>query len=116
MSRNEESLFEEALAQPDPRERAAFLDRACADDPALRAAGESRLAACGAGGCVAAPAAALADTVTDPVPTPGVGIGPYELREKLGEGGCGLVFRAERQHPVRRQVAVKVIKPGMHTR
>src|SRR5262245_53728290 len=40
-------------------------------------------------------------------------IGPYVLREELGEGGFGVVYRAEQEHPVRRQVALKVIKPGM---
>ena len=43
-------------------------------------------------------------------------IGPYKLMEQLGEGGMGLVFIAEQQHPVRRKVALKVIKPGMDTR
>src|SRR4029453_6399891 len=43
-------------------------------------------------------------------------IGPYKLMEKIGEGGFGLVFVAEQQQPVRRKVALKVIKPGMDTR
>jgi serine/threonine protein kinase len=43
-------------------------------------------------------------------------IGPYRLIEKLGEGGFGVVYRAEQTAPVRRQVAVKLIKPGMDTR
>src|SRR5204862_4489320 len=47
---------------------------------------------------------------------PGSDIGPYKLMEQIGEGGMGLVFVAEQQHPVRRKVAVKVIKPGMDTR
>src|SRR6478736_178955 len=46
----------------------------------------------------------------------GAVIGPYTLREQIGEGGMGLVFVAEQQQPVRRKVAVKVIKPGMDTR
>ncbi len=51
-------------------------------------------------------------------PEPGVGdrIGPYKLLEKLGEGGCGLVYMAEQQEPIRRRVALKLIKPGMDSR
>src|SRR5262249_13732922 len=47
---------------------------------------------------------------------PGTVIGPYKLMEQIGEGGFGLVFVAEQQQPVRRKVALKIIKPGMDTR
>ncbi|HEV8066807.1 MAG TPA: protein kinase [Planctomycetaceae bacterium] len=47
---------------------------------------------------------------------PGAVIGPYKLMEQIGVGGFGLVFVAEQQRPVRRKVALKVIKPGMDTR
>jgi serine/threonine protein kinase/tetratricopeptide (TPR) repeat protein len=47
---------------------------------------------------------------------PGTVIGPYRLLEEIGEGGMGLVFAAEQEHPVRRRVALKVIRPGMDTR
>src|SRR5207244_6581557 len=47
---------------------------------------------------------------------PGTVIGPYRLMEQIGEGGMGLVFVAEQHHPVRRKVALKVVKPGMDTR
>ena len=47
---------------------------------------------------------------------PGTAIGPYKLMEQIGEGGMGLVFVAEQQHPVRRKVALKIIKPGMDSR
>src|SRR5579884_3627869 len=50
------------------------------------------------------------------VERPGTVIGPYKLMEQIGEGGMGLVFVAEQQQPVRRKVALKVIKPGMDTR
>jgi tetratricopeptide (TPR) repeat protein/tRNA A-37 threonylcarbamoyl transferase component Bud32 len=43
-------------------------------------------------------------------------IGPYKLLEQIGEGGCGVVYMAEQQHPVRRRVALKVIKPGLDSR
>ncbi len=47
---------------------------------------------------------------------PGTQIGPYKLREQIGEGGFGLVYVAEQEQPVRRKVALKIIKPGMDTR
>src|SRR5919201_431291 len=47
---------------------------------------------------------------------PGTVLGPYKLLEQIGEGGMGLVFVAEQTHPVRRRVALKVIKPGMDSR
>src|SRR5262249_52567912 len=47
---------------------------------------------------------------------PGTVIGPYKLKEQIGEGGMGLVFVAEQQHPVRRKVALKIIKPGMDSK
>ena len=46
----------------------------------------------------------------------GTQIGPYKLLEQIGEGGFGVVFLAEQQRPVRRRVALKVIKPGMDSR
>src|SRR5262249_43731985 len=59
----------------------------------------------------------LAATVDEPLTErPGTVIGPYTLREQIGEGGMGLVFVAEQQQPVRRKVALKVIKPGMDSR
>src|SRR5207302_114969 len=47
---------------------------------------------------------------------PGTQIGPYKLLEQIGEGGFGLVFMAEQERPVRRKVALKILKPGMDTR
>jgi serine/threonine protein kinase/tetratricopeptide (TPR) repeat protein len=61
--------------------------------------------------------AALVATIDDPMrERPGTVIGPYKLMEQIGEGGMGLVFVAEQQQPVRRRVALKVIKPGMDSR
>src|SRR5262249_1524920 len=62
---------------------------------------------------VTAPRHAVAEPVHDEV---GAVIGPYKLMEQIGEGGMGLVFVAEQQQPVRRKVALKLIKPGMDTR
>src|SRR5207247_2848703 len=47
---------------------------------------------------------------------PGTVIGPYKLLEQIGEGGFGVVYMAEQQQPVRRKVALKVIKPGMDSK
>jgi serine/threonine protein kinase/Flp pilus assembly protein TadD len=115
---NEEDIFHQALARSRPEERAAYLDRACAGDPALRASVEALLRAnIGASGFMDRPASALLATVDDPITErPGTVIGPYKLMEQIGEGGMGLVFLAEQQQPVRRKVALKVIKPGMDTR
>jgi serine/threonine protein kinase/tetratricopeptide (TPR) repeat protein len=117
MSVNEESVFAEALEIQDPQERAAFLDRACAENPGLRRNVESLLSAYTAGQFLESPAPALAVTVVDPITEcPGTIIGPYKLLEQIGEGGFGVVFMAEQQQPVRRKVALKVLKPGMDTR
>ena len=52
----------------------------------------------------------------DPIERPGTVIGPYKLLEQIGEGGMGVVYMAEQTQPVRRKVALKVIKPGMDTK
>jgi eukaryotic-like serine/threonine-protein kinase len=66
---------------------------------------------------LAAPVAAPVATVDQPLREgEGAVIGPYKLLEQIGVGGFGVVFMAEQQHPLRRKVAVKVIKPGMDTR
>jgi hypothetical protein len=111
----EEEIFHEALACA-PADRAAYLDRAC-PDPAARAAVEGLLRAnVGASRFLAGPA--LDETVSLPAcpEAPGTVIGPYRLMEQIGEGGMGLVFVAEQTQPVRRKVALKVIKPGMDSR
>ena len=61
---------------------------------------------------------AISDPTIDQPPTerPGATIGPYKLRELIGEGGMGVVYVAEQTQPVRRKVALKVIKPGMDTK
>src|SRR5262249_49566189 len=96
-----------------------YLEQACAGNPALRASLEALLRAhVGASGFMEHPATALFAPAGGPSPCEGPGtlIGPYKLMEQIGEGGMGLVFVAEQQQPVRRRVALKVIKPGMDTR
>jgi serine/threonine protein kinase/WD40 repeat protein len=117
MSGNEESIFAEALGKQDPQERAAYMDRACAGNPRLRKNVESLLSAYDAGRFLESPAPALLATVDDPLTErPGTVIGAYKLLEQIGEGGFGVVFMAEQTQPVRRKVALKVLKPGMDTR
>src|SRR5206468_977933 len=100
----------------DPAERAAFLDRACGREPGLRGHLEALLAAEGQlGSFLARPAAAPTDVFTPPPLSegPGTRIGPYKLLQQIGEGGMGVVYMAEQEAPVRRKVALKIIKPGM---
>ena len=118
-SDREETIFASALALP-PAKRAAFLDKACAGDGTLRARlGELLEAHEGGGGFMEAPAAAAPPTATATVPVlerAGDRIGRYKLLEQIGEGGCGVVYVAEQTEPVRRRVALKVIKLGMDTK
>jgi tetratricopeptide (TPR) repeat protein len=118
MSTHEESVFAEALEIADPPARAAFLDRACAGDPGLRHSVESLLSAYDAGEFLEAPALDPVVRAEEPAVRegPGTVVGRYKLLEQIGEGGFGIVFMAEQQRPVRRKVAVKVLKPGMDSR
>src|SRR5262245_35265231 len=103
------SLFAEAMELPAQR-RAACLDSTCAGEADLRREVEELLA------CADRASAAfdVASTqVADPYPEQ---IGPYQLLELIGEGGMAIVFKAQQAKPVRRQVAVKLIKLGMDTR
>src|SRR5690242_12234722 len=105
---NDEEIFHQALAQADPAERAAYLGRACADDPGLRASVEALLRASeGASGFLAGPAPGLGPRAEATAHEgPGAVIGPYKLLEVIGEGGMGVVFMAEQAQPVRRKVAL----------
>jgi serine/threonine protein kinase len=115
-------LFLAVVEKPTPSERAAFLDQACGDDHALRQRIEELLRAHDEpGSLLASPArgGATEDSPPDPpgddVNGPGTRIGPYKLLQRIGEGGMGIVWMAEQQEPVRRLVALKVIKAGMDT-
>ncbi len=115
---SEETIFHLALEQTAGK-RAAFLAQACGDDDALHQRVTGLLHAHEhPGSFLALPPAPVGATVEAPplAEGPGSRIGPYKLLEQIGEGGFGLVFMAEQQHPVRRKVAVKVLKPGMDTR
>src|SRR5262249_22610180 len=67
---------------------------------------------------LAAPVTGPGGTVDEPPPAeaPGTVVGPYKLLQQIGEGGMGVVFMAEQEKPVRRKVALKIIKPGMDSR
>src|SRR5262245_60684505 len=114
-----DTIFAEAIGIESDRLRAAFLDEACGGDPELRREVERLVSDhFRAGDFLERPASHFCATTDEPPLTekPGTVIGPYKLMEQIGEGGFGLVFVAEQQHPVRRKVALKVIKPGMDTR
>jgi len=123
---NEAAIFDDARRLTDPAERAAFLDRACNGDAAMR----DRLAELlrfepeaqefFSGVVEGVSSSHLAE---NPPAGPsgldeqiGTVIGRYKLLEKIGEGGCGVVYMAEQQKPVRRRVALKIIKLGMDTK
>ncbi|MBK8977823.1 MAG: serine/threonine protein kinase [Planctomycetes bacterium] len=101
-------LFGEALERA-ATERAAFLAQVCGDDAPLRQLVEQLLADHAELDAVLPEARATGER-------PGDLIGPYKLLEVIGEGGFGTVWMAEQQQPIRRKVALKVVKWGMDTR
>ena len=123
----EQELFHAALELA-TAQRAAYLVKACAGDPALRARVEALLAVqasadalfdpAGQETLVGGPGSGRTGTIrlTSPNEKPGDTIGRYKLLQNIGEGGCGSVYMAEQSEPVRRKVALKVIKLGMDTK
>lgn len=116
---DEEAIFHTARKIENSEARAEYLDQICAGDQALRERVEALLAV------HEQEQHFLNSAPDDPVPTvdqsplterPGSTIGRYRLMEQVGEGGMGVVFVAEQERPVRRKVAIKIIKPGMDTR
>jgi serine/threonine protein kinase len=113
------SIFGKALELLTPAERAAYLEQACGDDAALRREVDGLLQALAKAGhfmdhpAVASPGPSISPSDEEAV---GVVIGPYKLSQKLGEGGMGVVYLAEQEQPVKRRVALKVIKAGMDSR
>jgi len=107
-------IFLEALQLDSDSERRAFVEVACGADAALKGEVETMLAHEAVLGSFLGEGAGGEphgiDTMT------GTRVGNYELREEIGEGGFGVVYRAEQVEPVRREVAVKVLKAGMDTR
>jgi serine/threonine protein kinase/tetratricopeptide (TPR) repeat protein len=115
--RQDVAIFAKALELP-ASERAAFLDRACGDDLNLRQWVDGLLQAHDtAGDFLQNPAPDAVRSEEAPIGEQlGDFIGHYKLLQKIGEGGCGVVYMAEQAEPVRRLVALKVIRPGMDTR
>src|SRR5437763_948618 len=115
---SDSGIFKAAVKLP-ADQRAGYLDQACGDNPALRQEVESLLQAHDAPGSLLEGLSAGRGMTEDHQPIAeraSTVIGPYKLLEQIGEGGFGVVFMAEQQQPLRRKVAVKVIKPGMDTR
>src|SRR5262245_21948918 len=119
---NREVAVLNAALELRPTERPAYLDDACAGDAALRQQVEALLLAHDqAESFLQAPPAGrdLKRTMRveiSPTEKPGDKIGRYKLLQQIGEGGCGVVYMAEQEEPVRRRVALKVIKLGMDTK
>ncbi|MGE5296023.1 MAG: protein kinase domain-containing protein [Solirubrobacterales bacterium] len=113
------SVFLGALEISDAEQRTAYLVEACGDNAELRSQVESLLKAHERAGGFLKPVALDPDVQPDQSPLtegPGTIIGRYKLLEKIGEGGMAVVYMAEQQEPVRRKVALKIIKLGMDTR
>src|SRR5215208_4510526 len=123
-----DELFNAARRLADPAARRTYLDQACDEDTGLRRQVDALLRAHESPDSFleapASPDLGLGATLDQHPPPgdvpvregPGSVVGPYKLLEQIGEGGMGVVFLAEQQRPVRRQVALKVIKAGMDTR
>jgi serine/threonine protein kinase len=114
------SIFDAAVELANPAERAAYLDAVCGQDAHLRAEVEELLKHDDAAGSfLNRPIRPDPKATTDErsfSEGPGTMIGSYKVLEQIGEGGFGVVFLAEQTQPVRRKVALKVLKPGMDTR
>lgn len=129
---SEEAIFDAAIQLATRQERAAYLKKACGSDSALRGRVEDLLRAHDeAGEFLETPLVTSERALADSTPAtgqsgetstlaitekPGDTIGRYKLLQVIGEGGCGVVYMAEQQEPVRRRVAFKIIKLGMDTK
>jgi len=111
----EAELFREAARRTPGAERQAFLDQACANDPALRQRLEALLQAHDQPVTALhsptgeAPGVTIRETFANTEEGPGARIGRYKLLQEIGEGGMGVVYMAEQEEPVRRRVAFKMI-------
>jgi serine/threonine protein kinase len=109
------ALFDAVLELPS-QEREAFLDRASAGEPDLSRRVRALLHAAENGANFLTPITPNPAEALSAVEKPGDRIGHYKLLEQIGQGGCGIVYMAEQEEPIRRKVALKVIKLGMDTR
>lgn len=128
-AQTEESIFYAASKIADPAQRKTFLEQACSGDAELYKAVEALLSAqneaekffAESGSSLKPPTSQLQQSAAEAVDhcleeKLGTLVGRYKLLQKIGEGGCGIVYMAEQEVPVRRKVALKVIKLGMDTR
>ena len=114
-----QTIFMAAAETSDAAARKSILDRLCNGDMPLRQRVEELLASHDqSGSFLNQPLTAngMLHTSLHPQESPGVVIGPYKVLQQIGEGGMGVVYMAEQQKPVRRRVALKIIKPGMDSR
>jgi serine/threonine protein kinase len=119
-----EEVFLAAVEKLDPVQRATYLDAACGDDEDFRRRVETLLAAQPQVGHFLespvdlAPTGVYQERGSKLESTASIGdrVGPYKLLERIGEGGMGEVWVADQQEPIKRRVALKLIKPGMDSR
>jgi serine/threonine protein kinase/tetratricopeptide (TPR) repeat protein len=116
--KDEEAIYYAAISKR-PQERKAYIEAACGDDDKLLARVEALLKAREVEDSFLEEPVLGADVTWDETPLsegPGTVVGRYKLLEKIGEGGMAVVYMAEQQEPIRRKVALKIIKLGMDTR
>ncbi len=97
-------------------DRSTFLDRELRDEPEFRAELEALLADAASASGFLVTRGEVEKRAPGGAPSPGSTVGPYRILELLGEGGFGVVYLAEQTRPIRRRVALKLIKPGMDTK
>src|SRR5436190_15089389 len=113
----EREIFFEALDLTTPEARAAYVQRACGGDVALQRKVEELLEEHFSNdSLVAGPAVEGSRTEVESQPGPAPMLDRYKLLERIGEGGFGEVWMAEQREPIKRRVALKIIKPGMDSR
>lgn len=120
-----QDIFNRVIELESKVDRSKYLDVACAGDIELRSKVQALLDAYREAGSFLEspppgipPQPSALDVTTDQLirEGPGTVIGPYKLLQQIGEGGMGVVYMAEQTHPVKRRVALKIIKPGMDSR
>ena len=112
-----EDLFGELIELSTPEQRQEYLDRVCGENDGLRQQLKKLAAAHEKAGSFLTDDEPIEETVALKDSTHlGAQIGPYKLLQQIGEGGFGQVYMAEQKEPVRRKVALKIIKPGMDTK
>ena len=116
---NEEAIFKAAAKLSAPAEQKAYVEDACGNDSELLARVTSLLEVSGSRNSILDVLIAEPEVTPDDQPIaegPGMVIGRYKLLERIGEGGMAVVYMAEQEKPIRRKVALKIIKLGMDTK